>query len=111
MVPIGERAIAWMGKYVSEVRPALVMPPDNGVLFFTQEGEALNETGCPAPEAALVSFGADRVSIQRFRRGAATNATRGNIEVQPSPVGRRHGDEKYFANCAAPLVCTCTVSG
>ena len=40
MVPIGERAIAWIRKYVDEGRPALLMPPDEGVLFLGQEGEA-----------------------------------------------------------------------
>jgi integrase/recombinase XerD len=42
MVPIGERAIAWVRKYVDVARPQLVMPPDEGVLFLTQEGEALS---------------------------------------------------------------------
>jgi integrase/recombinase XerD len=42
MVPIGERAIAWIARYVSDARPQLVMPPDEGVLFLTQEGESLS---------------------------------------------------------------------
>lgn len=42
MVPIGERAVAWIARYVSEARAELVMPPDEGVLFLTQEGEALS---------------------------------------------------------------------
>jgi integrase/recombinase XerD len=40
MVPIGERAVAWVEKYVREVRPLLVVPPDGGALFLTQEGTA-----------------------------------------------------------------------
>jgi integrase/recombinase XerD len=42
MVPIGERAIAWIARYVSDARPQLVMPPDEGALFLTQEGEVLS---------------------------------------------------------------------
>jgi len=42
MVPIGERAVAWLGRYLDEARPKLVMPPDAGVLFLTQEGEELS---------------------------------------------------------------------
>lgn len=38
MIPIGERAVSWVEKYVVEVRPLLVMPPDAGALFLTQEG-------------------------------------------------------------------------
>ena len=35
MIPIGARALAWIDKYVTEVRPSLVREPDNGVLFLT----------------------------------------------------------------------------
>jgi integrase/recombinase XerD len=42
MVPIGERAILWVQKYLGEVRPELVIPPDTGTLFLTKEGEALS---------------------------------------------------------------------
>jgi integrase/recombinase XerD len=41
VVPIGERAVKWTNRYMREVRPELVMPPDDGVLFLTLEGEAL----------------------------------------------------------------------
>lgn len=40
MVPIGERAIAWMQKYLFEVRPKLVVGADSGHLFLTKEGES-----------------------------------------------------------------------
>jgi integrase/recombinase XerD len=42
MVPIGERAIAWIARYLNEARPQLVMPPDPGTLFLTQEGEEIS---------------------------------------------------------------------
>lgn len=41
MVPIGDRAIAWIEKYLSEVRPQLVLDPDPGNLFLGQTGEPL----------------------------------------------------------------------
>jgi integrase/recombinase XerD len=41
-VPIGERAAAWVEKYMLEARRALVVPPDEGVLFLTQEGRPLD---------------------------------------------------------------------
>ncbi len=41
MVPIGERAIAWIEKYLSEVRPMTVAEPDNGTLFLTRIGDPL----------------------------------------------------------------------
>ena len=38
MIPIGERALAWLDRYVTEVRPELVVEPDDGTLFLTNEG-------------------------------------------------------------------------
>ncbi len=38
MIPIGERALAWIDRYVTEVRPSLVVEPDGGTLFLTNEG-------------------------------------------------------------------------
>jgi hypothetical protein len=42
MVPIGERAIAWLARYLNDARPQLVLPPDPGTLFLTQEGEEIS---------------------------------------------------------------------
>jgi integrase/recombinase XerD len=42
MVPIGERAIAWLERYSNEVRPQLVMPPDDGTFFLGTTGEELS---------------------------------------------------------------------
>jgi integrase/recombinase XerD len=42
MVPIGERALAWVQKYIGEARPALVREPDSGRLFLTQSAEPLS---------------------------------------------------------------------
>jgi integrase/recombinase XerD len=41
MVPIGERAVAWVLKYVSEARPLLVSEPDDYTIFLTNAGESL----------------------------------------------------------------------
>ena len=40
MIPIGDRALAWIEKYQADVRPALASAPDDGVLFLTAQGEA-----------------------------------------------------------------------
>jgi integrase/recombinase XerD len=38
IIPIGERAIAWVDKYLREARPQLVIEPDDGTLFVSVEG-------------------------------------------------------------------------
>lgn len=40
MIPIGERALAWIGKYRDDVRPDLACGQDDGTLFLTTLGEA-----------------------------------------------------------------------
>lgn len=38
-IPIGERALHWLARYVDEVRPALVVLPDSGTTFLTEKGD------------------------------------------------------------------------
>jgi integrase/recombinase XerD len=38
-VPIGERAAAWLKKYIAEARPQLALEPDDLTVFLTAEGE------------------------------------------------------------------------
>lgn len=38
MVPVGRRALNWIDKYTSEVRPSLVIDPNDTTLFLTQMG-------------------------------------------------------------------------
>ncbi|MFV0534436.1 MAG: site-specific tyrosine recombinase XerC [Cumulibacter sp.] len=40
MVPIGERAIGWINKYITDVRPGLIIDPNDTTLFLTHLGEA-----------------------------------------------------------------------
>ena len=40
MIPIGTRALAWVGKYRHDVRPDLACGADDGTLFLTTLGEA-----------------------------------------------------------------------
>ncbi len=40
-VPVTERAMAWVLRYLTDVRPRLVMEPDDGWLFLTFDGEPL----------------------------------------------------------------------
>jgi integrase/recombinase XerD len=42
MVPIGERALVWIGKYLSDSRPHLAVGPDEGILFLTSLGDRLS---------------------------------------------------------------------
>ena len=38
-MPIGDRALAWLEKYLREVGPELALEPDDGRCFSTRNGE------------------------------------------------------------------------
>jgi len=38
VVPVGERALAWLDMYLNGLRPAIVRKPDNGIVFLTTKG-------------------------------------------------------------------------
>lgn len=38
MIPMGERAFAWVRRYIEEARPALAVAPDDGTVFLTNLG-------------------------------------------------------------------------
>lgn len=42
MIPIGQRAIDWIDRYLNNARPRWVPSPDTGVLFLTVDGTALS---------------------------------------------------------------------
>lgn len=43
MVPLGQRACTWIERYRDEIRPGLVMEPDDGTLFLHETGEPLKK--------------------------------------------------------------------
>jgi integrase/recombinase XerD len=42
MIPIGERALAWVEKYKNDLRPALAPEADEGFLFLSSKGNPVN---------------------------------------------------------------------
>jgi len=42
LIPIGERALVWIEKYLCDLRPLIAPSPDNGILFITRDGCRFN---------------------------------------------------------------------
>jgi len=59
VVPIGERAVHWVQRYLAQVRDSLVMPPDEGVLFLTRFGDGFR----PEPLTHLVRAYVDAAEL------------------------------------------------
>jgi len=74
MIPIGERALLWIDKYLDETRPELACGRDEGKLFLSRYGEAISPNGL----TALVRNYIDKANIGKrgschlFRHTMAT---------------------------------------
>jgi integrase/recombinase XerD len=84
MVPVGERAVLWIGRYLDRVRPGLVVPPDDGVLFLTSTGEPFSPRRLTQLVGGYVD-GADlgkRGACHLFRHTMATLMLEGGADIR-----------------------------
>jgi integrase/recombinase XerD len=84
VIPIGERAMLWVEKYLREVRPLLVVEPDEGVLFLGGKGMALT----PGHLSDLVRGYVDAANLGKkgachlFRHTCATLMLEGGADTR-----------------------------
>jgi integrase/recombinase XerD len=84
VIPIGERALAWLEKYKLEVRPELIVEPDNGILFITDYGEAFERDQLThSVKKYLIRAGIDVVgSCHLFRHACATHMLDNGADIR-----------------------------
>jgi integrase/recombinase XerD len=84
VVPIGERALAWVQKYVEEARPLLAAAKDEGQLFLGDAGEGLH----PDYLSQLVRWYLKKAGFTKpgachlFRHSMATAMLEGGADVR-----------------------------
>jgi integrase/recombinase XerD len=84
VVPVGERALAWCEKYLREVRPELVVPPDSGDLFLARTGEPMSGRRLSELVAGYVEQAdlGKSGSCHLFRHTMATAMLEGGADVR-----------------------------
>lgn len=84
VVPLGERAMAWLEAYRDQVRPQLVAGRDPGVLFLSRDGRALMPTRLSERVRAYVeAAGIEKPgSCHLLRHTAATLMLEGGADIR-----------------------------
>ena len=84
LIPIGERALAWLDRYIREVRPSYIVEPDDGALFLSHWGGPLS----PANLSSLVTRYVHASGITHaggchlFRHAMATLMLEGGADIR-----------------------------
>ncbi len=96
MVPIGERAIAWLDKYVREARPQIVAEPDDGTVFLTAQGEPFSRDHLTwAVRQHVVAANLGKVgACHLFRHTMATLMHEGGADIRYIQAILGHEDLK-----------------
>lgn len=94
MIPIGERALGWIEKYLADVRPSLVVEPDDGTLFLTFRGEPFSGMGMSSlvreyVEAADIG---KKGACHLFRHTMATLMLEGGADIRFIQAMLGHAD-------------------
>lgn len=84
MVPIGGRAVAWVVRYLAEVRPLLVVEPDDGAMFVSADGMAFSPDRLTQIARRYVeASGVDKTgACHLFRHTMATLMLEGGADIR-----------------------------
>lgn len=94
MVPLGDRALAWINKYLTEVHPLLVTPQSQEHLFLTDYGEPFNRSVLSGHvKKLMVKAGIDQHgSCHLLRHACATHMLENGADIRYIQALLGHSD-------------------
>lgn len=94
LIPIGERALAWIEKYRTEARPALVMGNDDATLFLTDHGIAFRRGAVSGRIKRYIRQAGIEVegSCHLFRHAMATHMLENGADIRFIQAMLGHSD-------------------
>ena len=103
MIPIGERAVAWLEKYLREARPQLVVEPDDGTVFLTAQGEPFSRDQLTRAGARARRAGESRQErrVPLFRHTMATLMLEDGADIRFIQEMLGHAELEDHANLHA----------
>jgi len=96
MIPIGERAAAWVAKYLEASRPSLAGVPDDGTVFLSNAGDVMTLdylTQLVATHVDAAGIG-KRGACHMFRHTMATLMLEGGADIRFIQAMLGHADLK-----------------
>jgi integrase/recombinase XerD len=82
VVPVGARAVAWLERYLKEVRPRLCLDTRTPALFLTGYGEAFNPDVVSRMVAAWMKAAGLKGSCHLMRHTCATHMLEGGADIR-----------------------------
>jgi integrase/recombinase XerD len=82
VVPIGERALAWVKKYIEEVRPRLVVDDDEMTLFLTQHGHPFTPSALTYIARQYIEATGKEGACHAFRHAMATAMLENGADIR-----------------------------
>jgi integrase/recombinase XerD len=83
IIPIGDRALAWVARYLTAARPRLASQPDSGILFLTVAGDDLTPDYLTERIGRYIRAGAGKPgSCHTLRHTMATLMLDGGADIR-----------------------------
>jgi len=94
VVPIGDRAAAWLTRYVDEIRAQLAREPDDGTLFLTDYGEPFGKNRLGDLVRRYLDWAGIAVpgSCHLLRHACATHMLEGGADIRFIQMLLGHAD-------------------